>query len=157
MQHDNLTEHPSTINVLARMNVYQEVVLAAIYRTFPFIKVRNRALRQTINVLTRMNYQRPREDKSTSSNVYQEVVLAAIYRTFPFIKVGKRPCPREDESTIYFLARKIQTVVLTVIYRTFPFIKLGHYFTGIKFCYLIVEIYDLLREPILEGHKLSRI
>ena len=39
LQHDNLTEHPSTINVLARMNVYQEVVLAAIYRTFPFIKV----------------------------------------------------------------------------------------------------------------------
>ena len=30
---DNLTEHPTPINVLARMNIYQEVLLAALYRT----------------------------------------------------------------------------------------------------------------------------
>ncbi|ESN95211.1 hypothetical protein HELRODRAFT_87041 [Helobdella robusta] len=37
LTHDRLTEHPQAINVLARMNVYQEVVLAAIYRNVPFI------------------------------------------------------------------------------------------------------------------------
>ncbi|XP_059176524.1 probable C-mannosyltransferase DPY19L3 [Physella acuta] len=30
---DKLTEHPDTINILARMNVYQEVILAFLYRT----------------------------------------------------------------------------------------------------------------------------
>ncbi|CAL1537448.1 unnamed protein product [Lymnaea stagnalis] len=30
---DTLTEHPDTINILARMNIYQEVILAFIYRT----------------------------------------------------------------------------------------------------------------------------
>lgn len=37
--YDNITEHPSTINILARMNIYQEVFLAFLYRTVPFIKV----------------------------------------------------------------------------------------------------------------------
>ncbi len=32
LMHDNQTEHPSVINVLARMNIYQEVVLAVLYR-----------------------------------------------------------------------------------------------------------------------------
>ncbi|XP_060558912.1 probable C-mannosyltransferase DPY19L3 isoform X2 [Ruditapes philippinarum] len=36
LTHDNLTEHPSTINVLERMNIYQEVVLSIIYRILPF-------------------------------------------------------------------------------------------------------------------------
>jgi len=36
---DNLTEHPSTINVLSRMNIYQEVVLAAVYRLLPALHV----------------------------------------------------------------------------------------------------------------------
>ena len=40
LMHDNITEHPSTINILARMNVYQEVVLAAIYKATPFLQVR---------------------------------------------------------------------------------------------------------------------
>lgn len=36
--YDNVTEHPDTINVLERMNVYQEVVLSVLYRILP-IKV----------------------------------------------------------------------------------------------------------------------
>ena len=36
---DNLTEHPSTINVLSRMNIYQEVLLAAVYRLLPALHV----------------------------------------------------------------------------------------------------------------------
>ena len=36
---DNLTEYKSVINVLARMNIYQEIVLAIIYRTVPLIQV----------------------------------------------------------------------------------------------------------------------
>jgi hypothetical protein len=39
LMHDNITEHPSTINVLARMNIYQEVTLAAIYRSLSFLQV----------------------------------------------------------------------------------------------------------------------
>lgn len=35
LTHDNQTEHPSTINVLARMNIYQEVVLAIFYKILP--------------------------------------------------------------------------------------------------------------------------
>jgi hypothetical protein len=41
--YDNITEHPSTINTLARMNVYQEVFLAFIYRNLPLIKVSSSA------------------------------------------------------------------------------------------------------------------
>ena len=37
---DNITEHPTTINIFERMNIYQEVVLAAIYKSFPVIQVR---------------------------------------------------------------------------------------------------------------------
>uniref|UniRef100_K1PWP7 Dpy-19-like protein 3 n=1 Tax=Magallana gigas TaxID=29159 RepID=K1PWP7_MAGGI len=33
--YDNVTEHPDTINVLERMNVYQEVVLSVLYRILP--------------------------------------------------------------------------------------------------------------------------
>lgn len=40
MTQDRLTEHPDVINVLARMNVYQEVVLAALYRTLPIKVIR---------------------------------------------------------------------------------------------------------------------
>lgn len=35
LTHDNFTEHPSTINVLERMNIYQEVVLSILYRILP--------------------------------------------------------------------------------------------------------------------------
>ncbi|XP_014769957.1 probable C-mannosyltransferase DPY19L3 [Octopus bimaculoides] len=34
---DNLTEFPSTINVIERMNIYQEIILATIYRSFTVI------------------------------------------------------------------------------------------------------------------------
>jgi len=37
---DKITEHPSTINVLARMNIYQEVLLAAVYRLLPALHVK---------------------------------------------------------------------------------------------------------------------
>ena len=37
---DNHTEHGRTINILARMNIYQEVVLAALYKTLPAMQVR---------------------------------------------------------------------------------------------------------------------
>lgn len=33
--YDNVTEHPDTINVFERMNVYQEVVLSVLYRILP--------------------------------------------------------------------------------------------------------------------------
>ncbi|KAI8792141.1 C-mannosyltransferase DPY19L3 isoform X1 [Biomphalaria glabrata] len=33
---DKLTEHPDTVNILARMNIYQEVILAFIYRNINF-------------------------------------------------------------------------------------------------------------------------
>ena len=33
--YDKLTEYPDTINVLERMNIYQEVILAALYRILP--------------------------------------------------------------------------------------------------------------------------
>jgi len=36
---DNMTEHPSTINILSRMNIYQEVLLAAVYRLIPALHV----------------------------------------------------------------------------------------------------------------------
>jgi len=36
---DNITEHPSTINVFSRMNIYQELFLAAIYRLIPSLHV----------------------------------------------------------------------------------------------------------------------
>jgi len=32
---DNRTEHLRTINVLERFNIYQEVILGTIYRSFP--------------------------------------------------------------------------------------------------------------------------
>lgn len=41
LTHDNITEHPDNINVLARMNIYQEVFLAVIYRTLPGLQVCN--------------------------------------------------------------------------------------------------------------------
>ena len=33
--HDNRTEHLRTINILERFNIYQEVILAALYRILP--------------------------------------------------------------------------------------------------------------------------
>lgn len=36
---DNITEHPNTINILARFNIYQEVFLAALYKSLPFVQV----------------------------------------------------------------------------------------------------------------------
>ena len=33
--YDKLTEYPDTINILERMNIYQEVILAALYRILP--------------------------------------------------------------------------------------------------------------------------
>ena len=36
---DNLTEHGNTINILARFNVYQEVFLAILYKSFAFFQV----------------------------------------------------------------------------------------------------------------------
>jgi len=35
VMHDNRTEHLRTINILERFNIYQEVILAALYRTLP--------------------------------------------------------------------------------------------------------------------------
>ncbi|GAB1605595.1 probable C-mannosyltransferase DPY19L3 isoform X1 [Argonauta hians] len=48
---DNLTEHPSTINVLERMNIYQEVVLAGIYRTSTLIQRRFKPIFFYINTI----------------------------------------------------------------------------------------------------------
>ena len=39
LTHDNLTEHLHTVNLLARFNIYQEVFLAVLYRTLPFLQV----------------------------------------------------------------------------------------------------------------------
>ena len=39
LTHDNVTEHPDTINILERMNIYQEVILSIMYRILP-IKVK---------------------------------------------------------------------------------------------------------------------
>ena len=33
LTHDNITENWRTINVLERMNIYQEVILSIVYRT----------------------------------------------------------------------------------------------------------------------------
>lgn len=41
---DKLTEHPDTINILARMNVYQEVILAFLYRTLGLSVIINSSL-----------------------------------------------------------------------------------------------------------------
>lgn len=38
LKYDNLTEHPSTINIIERMNVHQEILLASIYKSFSFIQ-----------------------------------------------------------------------------------------------------------------------
>ncbi|XP_071134170.1 protein C-mannosyl-transferase DPY19L3-like isoform X1 [Mytilus edulis] len=35
LTHDNVTEHPDTINILERMNIYQEVILSIMYRILP--------------------------------------------------------------------------------------------------------------------------
>lgn len=35
VMHDNRTEHLRTINILERFNIYQEVILAALYRILP--------------------------------------------------------------------------------------------------------------------------
>ncbi|XP_072178333.1 protein C-mannosyl-transferase DPY19L3-like isoform X2 [Diadema setosum] len=40
LTHDNITENWRTINVLERFNIYQEVFLALIYRSLPFIQSR---------------------------------------------------------------------------------------------------------------------
>lgn len=37
---DNITENRKTINILHRMNVYQEVFLGLIYRSFGSLEVR---------------------------------------------------------------------------------------------------------------------
>ncbi len=36
LMHDNKTEHLRTINILERFNIYQEVILAILYRLTPF-------------------------------------------------------------------------------------------------------------------------
>lgn len=41
LMNDNITEHPSTVNILARMNIYQEVILASIYKSSSWIQVKN--------------------------------------------------------------------------------------------------------------------
>ncbi|XP_048578041.1 probable C-mannosyltransferase DPY19L3 [Nematostella vectensis] len=38
LSHDNTTEHLRTINILERFNIYQEVILAVLYRTIPGIQ-----------------------------------------------------------------------------------------------------------------------
>ena len=40
LMHDNKTEHLRTINILERFNIYQEVILAVLYKVSPF-KVSN--------------------------------------------------------------------------------------------------------------------
>ncbi|XP_062510645.1 probable C-mannosyltransferase DPY19L3 isoform X1 [Corticium candelabrum] len=35
LTHDNTTEHPRTINIIERFNVFQEIIAAALYRTIP--------------------------------------------------------------------------------------------------------------------------
>ena len=39
VKYDNLTEHPRTMNVMARMNIYQEIFLATAYRQFASLQV----------------------------------------------------------------------------------------------------------------------
>lgn len=39
LMYDNITEHPSTINIIERMNIHQEILLASIYKSFSFIQV----------------------------------------------------------------------------------------------------------------------
>jgi hypothetical protein len=36
LMHDNKTEHLRTINILERFNIYQEVILAVLYKLSPF-------------------------------------------------------------------------------------------------------------------------
>lgn len=38
LMYDNITEHPSTINIIERMNIHQEILLASIYKSFSFIQ-----------------------------------------------------------------------------------------------------------------------
>ena len=37
---DNDTENWRTINILERFNVYQEVILAVLFKTLPYVQVR---------------------------------------------------------------------------------------------------------------------
>ena len=48
---DNITEHPTTTNIFERMNIYQEVVLAAIYKSFPFIQVSSNCVIYTVHTV----------------------------------------------------------------------------------------------------------
>lgn len=50
VMHDNRTEHLRTINILERFNIYQEVILAALYRILP-IQVCSCFLKEQHNLL----------------------------------------------------------------------------------------------------------